>query len=208
MRLALALLLLGSPVGAETLTRSFAPRDEREALALSLLVAGLSLREHLDGGGSALDWLEAHEEALRDPADGDWALVRQRGEGHDAAVSQSGGGNALALLQFGEGAEADLAQEGREGAVVVQWGRPDRAPPDADRDAHEDAHEDVHEDLPRRPARGSAVVRDGGAGDGAHVEEPARGDRGRDHVGAVAHAHEDRPDLEPPRLHLEDVADP
>ncbi len=202
MRLALALLLLGSPLGAETLTRSFVPRDEGEARALTLLVAGLSLREHLDAGGSARDWAEANEKALRHPAQGDWAVVRQRGEGHDASVSQQRGGNALALLQFGEATEADLAQDGGDGAVVVQWGRPDRTPSDApDRDRESD------DDAPT-PARDSAVVGDGRAGDGAHVEEPPRRDRRRDHVGAVAHAHEDRPDLEPPRLHLEDVADP
>ncbi len=195
MRLALALLLLASPGAAETLTRSFEPRDEREARALTLLLAGLSLREHLDAGGRAGDWAATNAEELLRPGEGDWALVRQRGEGHEAQVSQGGGGNALALLQFGEGARADLAQDGEDGAVVVQWGRPDRS--DADPG-----------EGPSRASERSAVVVDRGSGDGAHVEEPPRGDRRRDHVGAVAHAHEDRPDLEPPRLHLEDVADP
>lgn len=197
MRLALALLLLASPTAADTVTRSFEPRGEGEARALTLLLAGLSLREHLDAGGSARDWLDANALALLDPGQGDWAVVRQRGRGHAATVSQDGGGNALALLQLGEGARADLAQDGGDGAVVVQWGRPDRAPSDA-----------ADEDRAPTPAGDSAVVGDGRSGDGAHVEESPRGDRRRDHVGAVAHAHEDGPDLEPPRLHLEDVADP
>ena len=124
MRLALLLLLLlAAPAGADTVTRSLEARDAREARALALLLAGLSLGDHLEDGGSAGDWAEDNVDALLDP-DAEWAQVRQKGEGHEAAVSQAGGGNTLLLLQLGAGAVADLHQDGGDGAVVVQWGSP------------------------------------------------------------------------------------
>lgn len=124
MRLALLLVLLAAPSAADTVTRSLEAGSEREARALALLLAALSLHEHLEEGGSARDWAGMNLDALLDPGSADWALVEQRGEGHEATVTQEGGGNALLLLQLGAGAVADLSQGGDDGALVLQWGRP------------------------------------------------------------------------------------
>lgn len=64
----------------------------------------------------------------------------------------------------------------------------------------------VRFDRPR--PRASTVVGHGRAGQGRDVQQSARGDRRRHDMGAIAHPHQDRPDLEPATLHLEDVAHP
>ncbi|MPL75487.1 hypothetical protein SDC9_21311 [bioreactor metagenome] len=51
-------------------------------------------------------------------------------------------------------------------------------------------------------------MRDRRAGEGRDVQQPAGGDRGRHDMRLVAHPHQDRPDLEPSGLRLEDVAHP
>src|SRR6056297_3825569 len=44
------------------------------------------------------------------------------------------------------------------------------------------------------------------SGDRRHVQKTACGDARGDDMDAVAHPHQDRPDLKPARLHLEDIA--
>ena len=110
------------PALAEQVSYTWTPRDAREAQALSVGLALVSLRQGLRDGATVEQWGRDNAAALSQSGGGNWGLIRQDGDGHAASLSQTGGNNAHAIIQGGTGARADVAQTGGQAGITLQYG--------------------------------------------------------------------------------------